>query len=40
MAKPEFKARMAVKLAVAGAFHTEFMAPAVAELDKVYLYSI
>lgn len=27
MAKPEFKARMAVKLAVAGAFHTDFMAP-------------
>mmetsp|Transcript_26244 Transcript_26244/g.78712 ORF Transcript_26244/g.78712 Transcript_26244/m.78712 type:complete len:347 (+) Transcript_26244:97-1137(+) len=29
IAKPEFKARMAIKLAVAGAFHTKFMAPAV-----------
>jgi len=28
IAKPEFKARMVVKLAVAGAFHTAFMAPA------------
>ena len=27
LAKPEFKARMAVKLAVAGAFHTDFMSP-------------
>jgi len=35
MAKPDFKARMAVKLAVAGAFHTDFMAPAVSELEKV-----
>lgn len=35
LAKPEFKARMTVKLAVAGAFHTEFMAPAVASLEKV-----
>jgi len=35
MAKPEFKARMAVKLAVAGAFHTDFMAPAVAKLEEV-----
>jgi malonyl CoA-acyl carrier protein transacylase len=34
-AKPDFKARMAVKLAVAGAFHTDFMAPAVPELEKV-----
>merc|ERR1719201_2117611 len=33
LAKPEFKARMAVKLAVAGAFHTDFMAPAVAALS-------
>ena len=29
----EFKARMAVKLAVAGAFHTDFMAPAVSALS-------
>merc|ERR1719247_1678740 len=35
IAKPEFKARMAVKLAVAGAFHTEFMSPAVAKLEEV-----
>jgi len=35
MAKPEFKARMAVKLAVAGAFHTDFMAPAVGKLEAV-----
>ena len=35
MAKPEFKARMAVKLAVAGAFHTDFMAPAVPKLEEV-----
>lgn len=35
IAKPEFKARMTIKLAVAGAFHTEFMAPAVAALEKV-----
>mmetsp|Transcript_11886 Transcript_11886/g.23049 ORF Transcript_11886/g.23049 Transcript_11886/m.23049 type:complete len:410 (+) Transcript_11886:66-1295(+) len=32
IAKPEFKARMAVPLAVAGAFHTDFMAPAVEPL--------
>jgi len=32
IAKPDFKARMTVKLAVAGAFHTEFMAPAVGAL--------
>jgi len=32
IAKPEFKARMAAPLAVAGAFHTDFMAPAVAKL--------
>lgn len=35
LAKPEFKARMTVKLAVAGAFHTDFMAPAVASLREV-----
>ncbi|CAE7791093.1 unnamed protein product [Symbiodinium microadriaticum] len=35
IAKPEFKARMAVPLAVAGAFHTDFMAPAVAKLEEV-----
>ncbi len=35
LAKPEFKARMAVKLAVAGAFHTDFMAPAVSALEEV-----
>jgi [acyl-carrier-protein] S-malonyltransferase len=35
LAKPEFKARMTVKLAVAGAFHTDFMKPAVASLEKV-----
>lgn len=35
IAKPEFKARMTVKLAVAGAFHTKFMQPAVASLEKV-----
>merc|ERR1719253_1892823 len=35
IAKPEFKARMTVKLAVAGAFHTDFMAPAVESLQKV-----
>lgn len=35
LAKPEFKARMTVKLAVAGAFHTEFMKPAVESLQKV-----
>jgi len=34
IAKPEFKARMTVPLAVAGAFHTEFMQPAVSELEK------
>ena len=31
----EFKARMAIKLAVAGAFHTDFMAPAVPALEAV-----
>jgi [acyl-carrier-protein] S-malonyltransferase len=35
LAKPEFKARMTVKLAVAGAFHTDFMKPAVAALEQV-----
>lgn len=33
IAKPDFKARMTVKLAVAGAFHTDFMAPAVSALE-------
>lgn len=33
IAKPEFKARMTVPLAVAGAFHTDFMAPAVPKLE-------
>lgn len=35
IAKPEFKARMTVKLAVAGAFHTDFMAPAVSALEDI-----
>jgi len=35
LAKPEFKARMAVQLAVAGAFHTDYMAPAVDSLKSV-----
>jgi len=35
LAKPEFGARMTVKLAVAGAFHTHFMAPAVSALEQV-----
>lgn len=35
IAKPEFKARMTVKLAVAGAFHTDYMAPAVGALEEV-----
>jgi [acyl-carrier-protein] S-malonyltransferase len=35
LAKPEFKARMTVKLAVAGAFHTNFMEPAVEALKSV-----
>jgi len=34
IAKPDFKARMAVRLAVAGAFHTDFMEPAVDALSK------
>lgn len=33
IAKPDFKARMTVRLAVAGAFHTDLMAPAVATLE-------
>lgn len=33
IAKPEYKARMVVRLAVAGAFHTDFMAPAVEKLQ-------
>eukprot|EP00798_Chlamydomonas_sp_ICE-L_P016179 gene16179-22339_t len=32
-AKPEFKARMAIKLAVAGAFHTNYMSSAVEKLQ-------
>ena len=35
IAKPDFKARMTVKLAVAGAFHTSFMQPAVSALEAV-----
>eukprot|EP00961_Rhodomonas_salina_P246391 3329252-Rhodomonas_salina.2 len=35
IAKPEFKARMTVPLAVAGAFHTDFMGSAVEKLAKV-----
>merc|ERR1711924_519180 len=35
IAKPDFKARMTVRLAVAGAFHTDFMAPAVEKLGAV-----
>jgi len=35
IAKPDFKARMTVKLAVAGAFHTDFMKPAVEKLEAV-----
>ena len=34
IAKPEFKARMTVPLAVAGAFHTNYMAPAVGKLKE------
>ena len=34
IAKPEFKAKMAVRLSVAGAFHTDFMKPAVEKLEK------
>ena len=35
IAKPDFKARMTVPLAVAGAFHTDFMQPAVSKLEEV-----
>lgn len=35
IAKPDFKARMTIRLAVAGAFHTDFMLPAVASLKEV-----
>jgi [acyl-carrier-protein] S-malonyltransferase len=35
IAKPDFKARMTIKLAVAGAFHTDFMGPAVSALQEV-----
>jgi [acyl-carrier-protein] S-malonyltransferase len=35
IAKPDFKARMTIKLAVAGAFHTDFMSPAVSALEEV-----
>lgn len=34
-AKPEFKARMTVRLAVAGAFHTQYMNSAVETLSEV-----
>jgi [acyl-carrier-protein] S-malonyltransferase len=34
IAKPEFKARMTVRLAVAGAFHTDYMGPAVGKLEE------
>lgn len=34
IAKPDFKARMTVRLSVAGAFHTDFMAPAVEALSE------
>lgn len=35
IAKPNYKARMTVRLAVAGAFHTEYMSPAVDSLKEV-----
>lgn len=35
IAKPDFKARMTVPLAVAGAFHTDFMQPAVSKLQAI-----
>lgn len=34
IAKPDFKARMTVPLAVAGAFHTDYMGPAVEKLKE------
>lgn len=34
IAKPDFKARMTVRLAVAGAFHTDYMQPAVERLQE------
>lgn len=34
IAKPDFKARMTVPLAVAGAFHTDYMGPAVDKLKE------
>jgi len=34
IAKPDYKARMTVRLVVAGAFHTDFMAPAVDALSE------
>lgn len=34
IAKPEFKAHRTIPLTVSGAFHTEFMAPAVSELEN------
>lgn len=34
IAKPDFKARMTVRLAVAGAFHTRYMQPAVDQLKE------
>ncbi len=35
IAKPDFKARMTVRLAVAGAFHTQYMDSAVSTLSQV-----
>jgi [acyl-carrier-protein] S-malonyltransferase len=35
IAKPNYKARMTVRLAVAGAFHTNYMSPAVDSLKEV-----
>ncbi len=36
IAKPDYKARMTVRLAVAGAFHTDFMQPAVEKLRSAF----